>query len=182
MSSKKDPSAIERRKTLKKILVGTGAAGVAAVAPQKWATPVINSVVLPTHAQTSLLSLNYSDPNAGAFTPADLLDSLVPSAHAGLLGVESLCINFNSDMTTYNAALQQIGQLNVVDGKVGIEEPILSTDCNTTETRTFKLLNGPSENGVSWEIYVNVDVARIPESSGIAQASDCIVDQSSCLD
>ncbi len=182
MSSKKGQSAIERRKTLKKILAGTGAAGVAAVAPQNWTTPVINSVVLPSHAQTSRLSLNYSDPNAGAMMPSDLLDSLVPSAHAGSEAVKALCINFNSDMTTYNAALESdSGQLSVVEGKVGIEETILSASCNPG-SRTFKLLNGPSENGVPWEIYANPDVARFPVSSGIAQASDCIVDVSSCQD
>ncbi len=56
----------ERCKALKKILAGTGAVTVAAAAPEKWTTLVVDSVVLPAHAQTSTdptpaIPLNFSD-------------------------------------------------------------------------------------------------------------------------
>ena len=182
MSRKEDKASVERRKALKKILASTGAAGVVAAAPQKWTAPVVNSVVLPTHAQTSQLSLNYSDTVRSTRAPTNLLDSIIPSAHAGIFSAESLCINFNPDMTTYNAALQDEVQFNVVNGKVGIAEPILSANCDATESYTLKVLNGPSTNGVSWEIHQDFDVATSLVSEGVAQASDCIVDQSECED
>ncbi len=41
-----------RRKALKKIAVGTAVAGALAVS-SKWSKPVVNSVVLPAHAQAT---------------------------------------------------------------------------------------------------------------------------------
>lgn len=43
-----------RRKVLKSIVAGTGAAAAAAHLPESWTRPVVNSVMLPVHAQTSL--------------------------------------------------------------------------------------------------------------------------------
>lgn len=42
----------EKRHTLKKL---TGAGAIASILPKAWIKPVVNSVVLPTHAQTSTL-------------------------------------------------------------------------------------------------------------------------------
>jgi len=41
-----------RRKALKKIAVGTAVAGALAVS-SKWTKPVVNSVILPAHAQAT---------------------------------------------------------------------------------------------------------------------------------
>ncbi|MCP4365833.1 MAG: hypothetical protein GY800_11130 [Planctomycetes bacterium] len=47
------PKNRERRTTIKKIAVGVGAlAGISAL-PEKWTRPVVESIVLPAHAQTS---------------------------------------------------------------------------------------------------------------------------------
>lgn len=43
-----------RRKVLKSIVAGTGAAATAAHLPESWTRPVVSSVMLPVHAQTSL--------------------------------------------------------------------------------------------------------------------------------
>ncbi len=50
MSKNKKPKNESRRKILH---TGTTAAGVLAVAQTEWAKPVLNSVILPAHAQTS---------------------------------------------------------------------------------------------------------------------------------
>lgn len=42
-----------RRGTLKRLAAGGAVAGVAAAAPSRWTRPVVESVVLPVHAQTS---------------------------------------------------------------------------------------------------------------------------------
>lgn len=58
MKSKNDrernvPESRERRTAMKKIAVGVGAlAGISAL-PDKWTTPIVESIVLPAHARTS---------------------------------------------------------------------------------------------------------------------------------
>ena len=50
-----EEKASGRRKLLKSVVAGGGAATVASMMPDKWARPVVDSVMLPSHAQTSLL-------------------------------------------------------------------------------------------------------------------------------
>jgi hypothetical protein len=83
------------RRSLFKALAGAGAAAAAAVAlPQRWTQPVVDSVLLPAHAQaTSTIFGGTGLTVVDAGTPGDtryaqgpaqhLLESLVPSAHAG---------------------------------------------------------------------------------------------------
>jgi len=47
-----------RRKLLKSALLGGGAAGAWYLAPERWTRPVIQSVTLPAHAQTSVITLS----------------------------------------------------------------------------------------------------------------------------
>lgn len=84
-------SVEERRRRLKQILAGGGMFVGAAAMQKEWSKPVIDSVILPVHAQTSTLN--------GAFTAAadvsadpGLLDMLVPTAHAAGYHLE-ICIN-----------------------------------------------------------------------------------------
>ncbi len=42
-----------RRKALGKILVAGGVIAGAHIIPSKWAAPVVNSIIVPAHAQTS---------------------------------------------------------------------------------------------------------------------------------
>jgi hypothetical protein len=55
---KKAPSVEDkqggRRKLLKSVVAGGGAATVAKLMPDQWSRPVVDSVVLPSHAQTSI--------------------------------------------------------------------------------------------------------------------------------
>ena len=46
-----DDKANQRRRTLKKILVSSGAVAVAKLSSESWKQPVIDSVILPAHAQ-----------------------------------------------------------------------------------------------------------------------------------
>lgn len=43
----------DRRAALKKLLIGAGVMTGAHVLPEEWTKPVINSIVVPVHAQTS---------------------------------------------------------------------------------------------------------------------------------
>jgi len=42
-----------RREVLRKILIGGGIAAGAAMLPDKWTKPVVDSIIAPAHAQTS---------------------------------------------------------------------------------------------------------------------------------
>lgn len=50
--NRKQPADQARRKVLKTIAVGTAAAGVLTVS-SKWSKPVVNSVILPAHAEAT---------------------------------------------------------------------------------------------------------------------------------
>lgn len=65
----------------RKVLLG-GSAGVAAVTA--WQTPILKSVVLPAHAQTSMLSFFGGATVIAQNSSPSLLDKLLPVAHAGL--------------------------------------------------------------------------------------------------
>ena len=72
MSSEK----ISRRKALKKLAAAAaGGLGAAAFLPSKWLKPVVESGILPVHAQTSGLCsnihvrLDFVDDNSGTFSP-----------------------------------------------------------------------------------------------------------------
>lgn len=43
----------KRRSAVRKLILGSSILGVSQFAPKQWATPVINTVILPAHAQTS---------------------------------------------------------------------------------------------------------------------------------
>ena len=48
-----ESSVEERRKTLRKLLVGGGVLGAAGSLPDTWSKPLVDSVLLPAHANTS---------------------------------------------------------------------------------------------------------------------------------
>ncbi|NOY15491.1 MAG: hypothetical protein GXP23_00910 [Gammaproteobacteria bacterium] len=75
-----DKKLEKRRKALKKILAGSGTVVSAAAMQDKWAKPVIESVVLPAHAQTSVAS--YSVSVVALLERNKFLDFFVPTAHA----------------------------------------------------------------------------------------------------
>jgi len=88
------PHANGRRKLLKSALLGGGAAVAMYSAPERWTRPVIESVSLPAHAQTSLelgegpwaggspLDGVMNTPVRGRTLAGRVADILVPSAHA----------------------------------------------------------------------------------------------------
>jgi len=116
--SEKELKLEKRRKALKNILAGSGTVVTATAMHEKWAKPVIESIVLPAHAQTSgnLVAGFVLTNFAAAPDQNQLLDTLVPSAHAAPPTTpKSICINVNGsaasaqvtvsgDSTVYTAA------------------------------------------------------------------------------
>lgn len=89
-----DATLEKRRKALKNILAGSGTVITAAAMQDKWAKPVIESVVLPAHAQTSGLNGSFTA-TTNPSNETDLLEILVPSANAVNGCTFLLCINVN---------------------------------------------------------------------------------------
>lgn len=101
-------SSESRRKILKSIAAGSGVIVAGKSLPESWSRPVVDSVILPTHAQTSggassssiTLTSNGTITNVNTMAPAtdtlvaeknSFLDSLVPSAHAAVCAVADQC-------------------------------------------------------------------------------------------
>jgi hypothetical protein len=96
-SKKPEQRNVSRRNALK-LLLGGGVLGSAVALPSRWTRPVVESVVLPAHAQLSGVrsysgSGTVTRPAQGAVDPSRLLDLLVPTAVAG--GVAPSEINFD---------------------------------------------------------------------------------------
>jgi small subunit ribosomal protein S10 len=111
-SETNNETAINSKRTLLKALAGTGA--VVALVPEQWSKPVLNSVSLPAHAQTTT-----GDQFGGAINdglgsldkPSGILDRLIQPAHAGHAPVgENFgngCILLTVSGSTISVLLQQ---------------------------------------------------------------------------
>lgn len=53
-----------RRKALQRLLVGGGIAGASTQMPDKWTKPLVDSVLVPAHAQTSITPSPTPSPTA----------------------------------------------------------------------------------------------------------------------
>lgn len=77
-----------RRRLLKSIVAGGGVLATGKLLPENWARPVVQSVLLPAHAQTSPVSFDgFFDTgellgDAGGSQPGSILDMFVSPAHA----------------------------------------------------------------------------------------------------
>lgn len=50
----------QRRNSIRKLLVGGGVIGASQVLPDSWTKTAVNSIILPSHAQTSVVAMNFS--------------------------------------------------------------------------------------------------------------------------
>ena len=124
-----------RRRLLKSLAVGGGAMSAAKVVPEAWVKPVVDSVVLPAHSQTS----PGGDPTPGGnplgqfrsgiqvvdVLPAgpdeliveesiseELLEFFMPSAHAQSCFPGNCSVELNMEVTNASAFICMSGQLN----------------------------------------------------------------------
>lgn len=111
-----------RRSTLKTLLVGGGTLTLGAL-PSQWTKPVVDSVMLPVHAQTTEeepvarngYSVTLSDPSNST-----LLDRLIPTANAstaappgsGFLCIESAGSGWTASYEFSGGVLAGDGELN----------------------------------------------------------------------
>lgn len=112
-----DKKTAGRRKLLKSVIAGGGTVTVAKMMPEQWARPVVDSVMLPSHATTSQLSPFGPFVNAnGPFAMADqetqlaeqgfskeLLEFFAPAAEARIDSVylNSMSLTVNESGKAY---------------------------------------------------------------------------------
>ena len=141
-----------RRNIVKSIAIGGGA--IAAL-PGKWTKPVLNQVILPSHAQTSMaitgdfgtanaIALNFKHkPNGFADAQYALLDLLVTPAHADHNTIAGFCGNNddNANADGVNGGSKIYIRINpdmTVDLAIDslISDDSVADVCGTTSTLT----------------------------------------------
>jgi len=72
-SNNETPASESRRKLLKSLAAGGGVATTLVALPERWTRPVVDAVLIPAHAQTSI-----------ACNPSDLVEQILPIIGATL--------------------------------------------------------------------------------------------------
>ncbi|NOY16672.1 MAG: hypothetical protein GXP23_07075 [Gammaproteobacteria bacterium] len=111
MTDKKNMTAENRRNLLKTIAAGSGAIITGKALPDSWARPVIDSVLLPVHAQTSGGPYGGTSNNPITMNDSDglfprILNKLVPEGYAQAVSYDfTYCITPVSDTKANTAVL-----------------------------------------------------------------------------
>ena len=165
MNDKK--SSESRRKLLKSIAAGSGAIVAGKSLPEEWARPVVDSVMLPVHAQTSTEAPSEAPSFVSAGGPlpprvsldseslfADLSDALVPEAKANGFDPEIPCIVNNGDGTVVVDVL--VGgdhfQETVTVGAAKVFMPPCESEEAGFDFNSFGLIND------AHAVFLNVEV------------------------
>ncbi len=95
----------KRRRILKALATGTGAVATVKLAPEKWTKPVVDSVLLPAHAQTTVVPTTAAPTTAAPTTTAAPLTYAIncASSNDGLTcqigGNGELIVELNGNIT-----------------------------------------------------------------------------------
>jgi hypothetical protein len=156
-----------RRKLLKSIAAGGGAIIAGKSLPENWSRPVVDSVMLPAHALTSLEQYT-SDPSNAALENdsllADAMDSFIPeAAAAGKNGGDKLweitCLTLNPDRSVKVDGLLTDGDDTVLVKAAAVwigGDPVYMTIFGCTEIEEFDLSVRVTDisNGVARGYYL----------------------------
>ena len=173
-----------RRNLLKSVVAGGGAVTVAKALPDQWARPVVDAVMLPTHAQTSMRSL-------GGFVASgtvvmvgteqnvaeqgfseELLEFFTPAAQAGKdfairnmaltandVGDSFLCAEFNATTEVIIVQVQN----------PGTSASFTSNDC----LFGADVLGGNFVDGTGWQVDIRPFKENVTTVTLIQGVSGC---------
>ncbi len=194
-------SNVSRRKLLKSITLGSGTLLAGSSLPEHWTKPVVNTVLLPAHAQTT----DDSDSLPG-FTPldyfgedlprdrtdamlerdkqtlfADALDAVIPQAHAYDCGPETLpgisvaSDGVNAIVKFLSSKSHKLYQASVPLDGTPSGEPALINSCKAK-------LNGGSSGPQSVQILGYVEGAtsvrvRVNARNSVGKGDGYVVDE-----
>lgn len=169
MSDKKNSDS--RRKLLKSIAAGSGAVIAGKGLPDSWSRPVVDAVMLPAHAKTSLRQYNNIRQQMGTGLDnknnlAGVLGSLLQSAQAQtqIQRFAISCISENPDGTVNVAALilaNDSGLALYSAENVPVNGTLVPLTfngrCSTLETSYFGLIKNAMAGGVFTDLEVRID-------------------------
>lgn len=120
-----------RRRTLKTLGFGGGLGAAGFVLPQNWSRPVVESVVLPAHAQTTVslddVTGTFQDEGIATIvgrTDPSIMDMLIPTAHASSFTMADVCMDIvNSIADVYVDFSEYVGSPNLVIGLQAVSVP-----------------------------------------------------------
>ena len=165
-----------RRKLLKSVVAGGGAATVAKMLPDQWARPVVDAVMLPSHAQTSNAAMGpFTGLVTGQITPStmvadqgfseELLEFFTPAAHAGFDMPNDLSLSANETGDSYLcASTNTTTEVTVVEIDYSSNPPSFP---GSSETCLFGgTVQGGEFVGNGWEVTIlppGINVSTVVE-------------------
>ena len=165
-------SSESRRKLLKSIAAGTGAVVAGKSLPEIWTKPVVDSVLLPAHAQTSQVLAGFYSASGLAQLDDGLLETLIPSAHAAF--PSDYCFHVNSS----GSVLIQVmvaGSVYQVNATLPFNRSLTSSDGGSSRVSITGDVMGGSMVG-----SINVDgstrsfsIAKSPVACNLAPSPTC---------
>jgi hypothetical protein len=166
MSDKKsaDEKLEKRRKALKNILAGSGTVVSAAAMQDKWARPVIETVILPAHAQTSFVGGFAAGGIVQGVEENKLLDVLVPSAHA-MPPLKDVCVNVNGNTASVQVTVQ--GSATIYSGNFSL--PFADSPLSPVDMRAVSISGAISAD--QQQVTGNVTSDGAPPSAYVAPRS-----------
>ena len=163
-----------RRRAVRNLLAGTGVVATGAqLAPTSWLRPVVNTVVLPAHAQTSMVTTNDSiSGTVGTPIVLNLLDYFISPSYAELENdLVGGCVSFDITDNVVDCALSLVGG-QVLVGQIDFDTselciPVDGGDVSATVFVTFEDAMPPT-GGVG-----TVDLGDVTESFTAEKGAAC---------
>ncbi len=179
-----DKTSAGRRKLLKSVVAGGGALTVAKMLPDQWARPVVDSVMLPSHAQASFSAFGpfvsfgpfaMTEPSvqmAEQGFSEELLEFFTPAAQAVIPTTDAVTLTANSSGDSFLCAISNVVTVMTT---VQVQNTTPPSFIGGSSTCLFggKIQSGQFIEGTGWEVTmlppgvnVTTTVILVPGGTG----------------
>lgn len=174
-----------RRKLLKSVVAGGGAATVAKALPDQWARPVVDAVLLPSHAQTSVVSSRGGFVASGPVAMIDaeqniaeqgfseeLLEFFTPAAQAGpSSGISNMALTANDAGDSFLCA-----EFNATTEVIAVQIQNPGSSASFTSNGCLfgaDVLGGNFVEGTGWQVDIRPFKANVTTVTLMEGVSGC---------